>query len=36
MATNAGDFVREVSLSDLYWREHFVSAGRPPYWEVEV
>jgi cell wall-associated NlpC family hydrolase len=36
MATNAGDFVREVSLSDPYWREHFASAGRPPYWEVEV
>ena len=34
MATNAGDFVREVPLSDAYWSEHFVGAGRPPYWEV--
>jgi cell wall-associated NlpC family hydrolase len=34
MATSAGDFVREVPLSDPYWSAHFVSAGRPPYWEV--
>ena len=34
MATNTGDFVREVPLSDPYWSGHFVSAGRPPYWEV--
>jgi cell wall-associated NlpC family hydrolase len=34
MATNAGDFVREVALSDPYWSSHFASAGRPPYWEV--
>ncbi|MPZ49975.1 MAG: transglycosylase SLT domain-containing protein [Dehalococcoidia bacterium] len=36
MATSAGDFVKEVPLSDAYWRSHFVSAGRPPYWEVQV
>ncbi|MPZ49758.1 MAG: transglycosylase SLT domain-containing protein [Dehalococcoidia bacterium] len=36
MATNSGDFVREVSLTDHYWKEHFVSAGRPPYWDVAV
>jgi cell wall-associated NlpC family hydrolase len=34
MATNSGDFVREVPLSDPYWSAHFASAGRPPYWEV--
>jgi len=34
MATSTGDFVREVSLSDAYWNEHFVGAGRPTYWEV--
>jgi len=34
MATNTGTFVREVPLSDAYWSGHFVSAGRPPYWEV--
>jgi hypothetical protein len=34
MATNSGDFVREVSLNDRYWKEHFVGAGRPLYWEV--
>jgi cell wall-associated NlpC family hydrolase len=34
MATNGGDFVREVPLSDPYWIAHFASAGRPPYWEV--
>ncbi len=34
MATNTGDFVREVPLSDPYWSEHFVGARRPPYWEV--
>lgn len=34
MATNTGDYVREVPLSDSYWSAHFVSAGRPPYWEV--
>lgn len=36
MATNAGDFVREVPLSDPYWSAHFAGAGRPPYWEVEA
>ena len=34
MATNGGDFVREVPLSDGYWSAHFAGAGRPPYWEV--
>jgi cell wall-associated NlpC family hydrolase len=34
MATNTGDYVREVPLSDAYWSAHFVGAGRPPYWEV--
>ncbi|MPZ50269.1 MAG: transglycosylase SLT domain-containing protein [Dehalococcoidia bacterium] len=34
MATASGDFVKEVPLSDPYWRSHFASAGRPPYWEV--
>ncbi|MDI6857194.1 MAG: bifunctional lytic transglycosylase/C40 family peptidase [Dehalococcoidia bacterium] len=34
MATNTGDYVREVPLSDPYWSAHFVGAGRPPYWEV--
>jgi cell wall-associated NlpC family hydrolase len=36
MATNAGDFVRLVDITDPYWSAHFVSAGRPPYWEVAV
>jgi hypothetical protein len=36
MATNSGDFVREVALNDPYWREHFAGAGRPPYSEVAV
>jgi cell wall-associated NlpC family hydrolase len=30
MATESGDFVREVSLSDPYWSAHFAGAGRPP------
>ncbi len=34
MATNTGDFVREVPLSDAYWSDHFAGAGRPPYWEA--
>lgn len=34
MATKTGDYVREVLLSDPYWSAHFVSPGRPPYWEV--
>ncbi|MDO8612263.1 MAG: bifunctional lytic transglycosylase/C40 family peptidase [Dehalococcoidia bacterium] len=34
MATNTGDFVRQVPLSDPYWSAHFAGAGRPPYWEV--
>ncbi len=34
IATSPGGFVREVSLADPYWSAHFVSAGRPPYWEV--
>nr|AQQ74581.1 hypothetical protein [uncultured bacterium] len=36
MATNSGDFVREVALNDPYWKEHLAGAGRPPYWEVGV
>ncbi len=36
MATNTGDYVREVPLSDPYWSAHFVGAGRPPYWEVSA
>ena len=36
MATQAGDFVRVIDLTDPYWSAHFVSAGRPPYWEVAV
>jgi cell wall-associated NlpC family hydrolase len=36
MATQAGDFVKRVELTDSYWRAHFVGAGRPPYWEVAV
>jgi cell wall-associated NlpC family hydrolase len=36
MATNSGDFVREVVLNDPYWKVHFVGVGRPPYWEVAV
>ncbi len=31
MATTTGDYVREVSMSDSYWSEHFAGAGRPPY-----
>jgi len=34
MATSAGDFVQEVTLSNPYWSAHFVGAGRPPFWEV--
>jgi cell wall-associated NlpC family hydrolase len=34
MATQAGDFVKVVSLTDAYWSAHFVGAGRPPYWEA--
>jgi len=34
MANSAGDFVREVALSDAYWSAGFVSVGRPRYWEV--
>jgi cell wall-associated NlpC family hydrolase len=34
MATSAGNFVREVPLSDPYWSARFVSVGRPRYWEV--
>ena len=29
MATQPGDFVKEVSLDDPYWARHFASAGRP-------
>lgn len=36
MAPTTGDFVREVPLSNSYWSDHFASAGRPPYWEVEA
>jgi cell wall-associated NlpC family hydrolase len=36
MATNSGDFVRVIELTDPYWSAHFVSAGRPPYWEIAV
>ena len=32
MATDTGDFVREVALSNPYWTAHFAAAGRPPYW----
>lgn len=35
-APSAGDFVKVVPISDPYWQEHFVSAGRPRYWEAEV
>jgi peptidoglycan endopeptidase LytE len=31
MAVNNGDIVREVSLGEEYWSEHFAAAGRPPY-----
>jgi len=34
MATDTGDFVREVALSNPYWSAHFAAAGRPPYWVV--
>jgi len=34
MATDTGDFVREVPLSNPYWTAHFAAAGRPPYWVV--
>lgn len=34
MATDTGDFVREVLLSNPYWSAHFAAAGRPPYWVV--
>ena len=30
MAVNNGDIVREVSLSESYWSDHFAGAGRPP------
>ena len=29
MATQPGEFVKEVSMEDSYWSRHFVSAGRP-------
>lgn len=29
MAVDNGDVVREVSLSEAYWSEHFAGAGRP-------
>lgn len=35
MAPSSGDFVKEVALSNAYWSAHFVSAGRPPYWEFD-
>ena len=31
MAVDEGDIVREVSLGEAYWSEHFAAAGRPPY-----
>ena len=31
MAVDDGDIVREVSLGEAYWRDHFAAAGRPPY-----
>jgi hypothetical protein len=34
MATDTGDFVREVALSNPYWTAHYAAAGRPPYWVV--
>lgn len=34
MAPSSGDFVKQVPVSDPYWSAHFVSAGRPPYWET--
>jgi cell wall-associated NlpC family hydrolase len=36
MATSAGDFVQEVPLSNPYWSAHFVSVGRPPYWQASA
>lgn len=30
LATHEGDFVKQVSISDPYWRAHFVRAGRVP------
>jgi cell wall-associated NlpC family hydrolase len=36
MATDTGDFVREVPLSGPYWSAHFAAAGRPPYWMVSA
>ena len=30
MAVDSGDIVREVSLSESYWSDHFAGAGRPP------
>jgi cell wall-associated NlpC family hydrolase len=30
MAVDNGDIVREVSLSESYWSDHFAGAGRPP------
>jgi len=30
MAVNNGDIVREVSLAEPYWSDHFAGAGRPP------
>ena len=29
MATQPGEFVKEVSLDNPYWARHFASAGRP-------
>jgi peptidoglycan endopeptidase LytE len=31
MAVDEGDIVREVSLGEAYWSDHFAAAGRPPY-----
>lgn len=30
MATQEGEFVKEIQLSDAYWSSHFAGAGRPP------
>jgi cell wall-associated NlpC family hydrolase len=30
MAVDDGDIVREVSLAESYWSDHFAGAGRPP------
>jgi peptidoglycan endopeptidase LytE len=30
MAVDNGDIVREVSLAEPYWSDHFAGAGRPP------